>query len=135
MTARYLLDTNIISDMVKHPSGVVSQRIAQIGETQICTSVIVASELTFGVEKKASQRLSRQLEIILKKLPILPLTPEVRWQYAKIRTFLEHAGTPIGPNDLFIAAHAVTLDLTLVTDNIQEFSRVPKLTVENWLRA
>ncbi len=133
MTYQYLLDTNIISDLVRHPQGLVFQRIATVGENSICTNIIVACELRFGAVKSGSPRLVQQLESILNALPILSLDPPVDRHYAEIRTYLEQAGTPIGPNDLPIAAHALDLKLTLVTANISEFNRVPALSVENWL--
>ena len=133
MTYQYLLDTNILSDLVKHPQGKVFQRIAKVGEDSICTSIIVACELRFGAVKSGSSRLMQQLENILAVLPILPLKPPVDQHYATIRTHLEQAGTPIGPNDLVIAAHALALDLTLITANTREFERVPALNLDNWL--
>ena len=133
MTYRYLLDTNILSDLVRHPQGVVFQRIAAVGEDSVCTSIVVACELRFGAAKSGSSRLVHQLEHILEVLPVLPLEPPVELHYAEIRTHLEQAGTPIGPNDLLIAAHALALDLTLVTANTREFERVPTLSLNNWL--
>ncbi len=134
MSYQYLLDTNILSDLVKHPSGVVARRIAEVGEEQICTSIIVACELRFGVEKSGSIRLAHSLEQILAAIEILPLEIPCETSYAKIRTHLEQAGTPIGPNDLLIAAQALTFNLSVVTGNEREFSRVPGLKVENWLK-
>jgi len=118
---------------VKHPQGMVFQKIVTIGEDNICTSIIVACELRFGAAKSGSPRLVEQLGYILNMLPILPLESPVEDHYAVIRKELEQAGTPIGPNDLLIAAHALSLNLTLVTANIREFQRVPTLRVENWL--
>jgi tRNA(fMet)-specific endonuclease VapC len=133
MTYQYLLDTNILSDLVKHPQGLVFQRIATVGEDRICTSIIVACELRFGVLKGGSSRLINQLERILAVLPVLPLVPPVDRHYAVIRKHLEQAGTPIGPNDLIIAAHTLAMNLTLVTANTREFQRVPGLSLHNWL--
>lgn len=133
MTYQYLLDTNILSDLVRHPQGMVFQRIATVGEDSVCTSIIVVCELRFGAAKSGSSRLAQQLELILKVLPVLPLEPPVDQHYAAIRTHLERAGTPIGPNDLLIAAHVLALDLTLVTANTREFERVPALSLDNWL--
>ncbi len=133
MTYQYLLDTNILSDLVKHPQGQVFQRIAEVGEDSICTSIIVACELRFRSVKSGSSRLMQQLENILAVLPVLPLEPPVDQHYATIRNHLEQAGTPIGPNDLVIAAHALALDLTLITANTREFERVPALNLDNWL--
>lgn len=103
MTYRYLLDTNILSDLVRHPQGLIFQRIITAGEDSVCTSIVVACELRFGATKSGSSRLVHQLERILEILPILPLEPPADQYYAEIRTHLERAGTPIGPNDLLIA--------------------------------
>lgn len=130
---RYLLDTNILSDLIRNPQGQVAARIAQVHEDNVCTSLIVASELRFGAAKRGSERLSRQLEVVLAVIDVLPLqTPSDR-HYADLRLTLERAGTPIGPNDMLIAAHALSLGVTLVTANLREFRRVPGLSVENWL--
>lgn len=133
MNYLYLLDTNIISDLVRHPHGSVFQHITEVGEEKICTSIVVACELRFGAAKSGSRRLAQQLEKILNVIEILPLETPSETYYAKIRTYLEQAGTPIGANDLLIAAHALTLNLIVVTANIREFSRCPDLKVENWL--
>lgn len=130
---RYLLDTNIVSDLVRHPAGSVMQHIAGLGAEQVCISIVVACEVRFGAAKSGSQRLARQLELVLGQLETLPLEAPVEEHYADIRNMLERMGTPIGPNDLLIAAHARALGLTLVTDNVREFSRVSGLVVENWL--
>jgi tRNA(fMet)-specific endonuclease VapC len=100
MTYQYLLDTNILSDLVRHPQGRVFQHIVDVGEDRVCTSIIVACELRFGVVKSSSSRLVQQLELILEVLTVLPLESPVDKFYAAIRTHLEQAGTPIGPNDL-----------------------------------
>ncbi|MBW4693510.1 MAG: type II toxin-antitoxin system VapC family toxin [Lyngbya sp. HA4199-MV5] len=133
MTYQYLLDTNILSDLVKHPQGRVFQQIATIEEGSVCTSIIVACERRFGAVKSGSSRLTQQLERILEVLPVLPLKPPVDECYAAIRTHLEQAGTPIGANDLLIAAHDLALDITLITANTREFEHVPALRSENWL--
>ena len=129
----YLLDTNIISDLVHEPQGRVMRRIAQVGEESVCTSIIVASELWFGAEKRASERLTRQLEKILSVLVVLPFETPAERQYGQLRAHLQKKGQLIGGNDLFIAAHALSLSLTLVTANEGEFIPVPGLPVENWL--
>lgn len=133
LNLQYLLDTNIISELVRNPQGIIKDRIAVIGEDAICTSIIVSSELHFGVEKKGSNRLRNQLETILSALVILPLEEPADRQYAVLRSNLEKTGTPVGPNDMLIAAQAISLGLTLVTANIREFSLVQGLAVENWL--
>lgn len=132
-TKRYLLDTNILSDLVRHPDGAIFRRILEVGEDTVCTSLIVAAELRYGALKKGSARLSAQLEKILSALDILPLESLTDACYAEVRQALEKAGSPIGANDTLIAAHAIALGLTLVTDNRREFERVPGLDVANWL--
>lgn len=131
---KYLLDTNIVSDLVRFPQGTCAERIAAIGQTNVCTSIIVAAELRYGATKKRASRLTRQLEIVLGALEVLPFKPPADTTYGAVRAKLETAGTPIGGNDLFIAAHALALGATLITDNVRDFSRVPGLKVENWLR-
>ena len=133
MNYLYLLDTNIISDLVRHPCGLVFQPITEVGEEKIGTSIVVAGELRFGAAKSGSKRLAQQLEKVLNVIEILPLESPSETHYAKIRTYLEPAGTPIGANDLLIAAPALTLNLIVVTANIKEFSRCLDLKVENWL--
>ena len=131
---RYLLDTNIISDLVRNPRGPVTDRIRHVGEASICTSIIVAAELRFGAAKKASPRLARQVGSILDAFDVLPFEAPADSVYANLRTELERRGQPIGGNDLLLAAQAVALGLTLVTDNLREFSRVGQVRCENWLR-
>lgn len=131
---RYLLDTNILSDLIRNPQGQVATRIERVREDNVCTSLIVASELRFGAAKRGSERLSRQLEVVLAVIDVLPLQAPSDRHYADLRLALERAGTPIGPNDMLIAAHALSIGATLVTANVGEFSRVPGLLIENWLQ-
>jgi len=128
-----MLDTNIISDMVRNPFGQVAQRIEEIGYHDICTSIIVAAELRYGCAKKGSPKLLARVESILETIPILPLDVPVDGEYGGIRAELEAAGQTIGLNDLLIGAHAYALKLTLVTDNTREFCRIRGLDVQNWL--
>lgn len=132
---RYLLDTNIVSDLVRNPQGRSAQRIRAVGETQVCTSIIVAAELRYGAAKKGSPRLTRQLEAVLAVLEVLPFEAPADVTYGELRARLEQAGLPIGGNDLLIAAQAVALDCAVVTDNEREFGRIEGLRSENWLRA
>ena len=131
---RYLLDTNIVSELVRNPQGKVAEQILKLGERKVCTSIIVAAELRYGAEKKQSPRLSAQLEAVLGALEILPLEKPADASYGSLRAQLERAGKPIGANDLLIAAQALALGYTVVTDNEKEFSRVRQLNLENWLR-
>ena len=131
---RFLLDTNIVSDLVRRPQGVVAERIQRIGEASVATSIIVAAELRFGAAKKGSQRLTERIDAILGVLEILPFEPPADAAYGAIRANLEKAGRSIGANDLLIAAHALTLGHTLVTDNERDFRPVQGLSMVNWLR-
>jgi len=135
MSYSYLLDTNILSDFIKYPTGRIFSQIQDVGEEKICTSIIVACELRFGAEKSNSLRLKQRIELAFSIIPVLPLMPDVDDNYATIRTHLERQGTPIGSNDSLITVQAFTLNLTLVTANVREFSRVPNLKVENWLKS
>jgi tRNA(fMet)-specific endonuclease VapC len=130
----FLLDTNILSDLVRHPRGRIFDRIKEVKEQNICTSIVVAAELRYGAAKKASPRLTMQLEAILHAIDVLAFEQPADTAYGELRTRLERAGQSIGANDLLIAAHALALDHTMVTDNEREFSRVKDLRVENWLR-
>ncbi|MDP2270697.1 MAG: type II toxin-antitoxin system VapC family toxin [Archangium sp.] len=131
---RFSLDTNVVADLVRNPAGVVAQRIAEVGEARVAVSIIVACELRFGAAKSGSAKLARRVEEILAAVETLPLAPPADLAYARARRALETKGPPIGPNDLLIAAQARALDLTVVTDNVSEFRRVPGLDVVNWLR-
>jgi tRNA(fMet)-specific endonuclease VapC len=129
----YLLDTNVISDIVRHPQGRIAEKIRAVGEDQICTSIIVAAELRYGTTKKGSARLATQLETVLGALHILPFDAPADRAYGSIRSQLEQVGRPMGGNDLLIVAQAVALGYTLVSDD-RGFARVKGLALENWLR-
>lgn len=129
----YLLDTNILSDLVRRPQGPVADKISEVGEDAVATSIVVAAELRFGAEKKGSPQLSARVASILNAIKILPLEPPADATYAGLRAELERRGTPIGANDMLIAAHALALDYVLVTSNVGEFERVHGLRTENWL--
>lgn len=131
---RYLLDTNVVSDLIRNPEGRVAQHISEVGEAQVCTSIVVAAELRYGAAKKGSPRLTAQLEAVLGALKVLPFEARADAAYGLLRARLERAGRPIGGNDLLIAAQAVALGYTIVTDNRREFARIDGLPRENWLR-
>ena len=133
MSPAFLLDTNILSDLIRHPRGAVAARIAAAGEDAVCISIVVAAELRFGAAKASSAELASRVDQILSALDVLPLEVPADRCYGEIRARLTRQGALIGPNDLLIAAHALSLGLTLVTANTGEFSRVPGLKVENWL--
>lgn len=130
---RYLLDTSILSDLIKNPDGPAAKRLFAEGEQAVSTSIIVACELRYGVQKGVSSVLKERVEGLLERIPVLSLKAGADQFYGVIRAELERAGTPIGYNDCLIAAHARSLDLILVTGNVKEFSRVSGLQVENWL--
>jgi tRNA(fMet)-specific endonuclease VapC len=131
---RYLLDTNIVSDLVRNPQGRIAQHIRKIGEGQVCTSIIVAAELRYGAAKKQSARLTAQLQAVLGAIEVLPLEAPADTTYGALRARLEKAGRPIGANDLLIAAQTLALGYTIVTDNEKEFAQIKDLPRENWLR-
>ena len=131
---RYLLDTNVVSALVRDPRGAVTKRLRRVGEANVFTSIIVAAELRYGALKKGSPRLLAQLETVLGVLEVAPFDGPADAAYAEIRFRLEKAGVPIGGNDMLIAAHALSLECTLVSDNQREFERVKGLEIENWLR-
>jgi tRNA(fMet)-specific endonuclease VapC len=128
-----MLDTNIISDLIRNPQGRAAKRIAKLGEDNICTSIIVAAELRYGCAKSGSKRLLKAVEDLLGEINVLPFEVPADTEYGGIRAELEAAGKPIGGNDLLIAAHAYATGATIVTANIGEFKRIRGLNVENWL--
>lgn len=130
---RYMLDTNIISDLIRNPQGRAAKRIGKVGEDAICTSVIVAAELRYGCAKSGSKRLLKAVEDLLGEISVLPFDVPADAEYGAIRSELEVSGTPIGSNDLLIAAHAYATGTTIVTANVDEFKRIRGLKVENWL--
>ncbi len=131
---RFLLDTNILSDLVRRPRGQIRDRIKDVGEQNVCTSIVVAAELRYGAAKRGSSRLTMQLEAVLDVIDVLALEQPADAVYGELRARLERVGQSIGANDLLIAAHALALGHTVVTDNEREFSRIDDLRVDNWLR-
>ena len=129
----WMLDTNALSELIRNPGGPLVQRLAAVAPDSVCTSIVVACELRFGAQRKGSATLTQRVEQLLAALVVLPFDEPADEHYAGIRTALERAGTPIGSHDLFIAAHARSRGLTLVTHNLREFARVPGLKVEDWL--
>jgi tRNA(fMet)-specific endonuclease VapC len=130
----YLLDTNILSDLVATPQGRIARRVHEVGEGLVFTSIIAAGELRYGAERRGSPRLTVQVEAVLNSMEVLALELPVDRVYAALRTRLERTGQVISNNDLLIAAHALALGYTVVTDNEHEFRRIEELAVENWLR-
>lgn len=128
-----MLDTNIVSDLIRNPQGKVAKRIAKLGEDNICISIIVAAELRYGCAKSGSKRLLKAVEDLLGEINVLAFEVPADTEYGGIRAKLEAAGKPIGGNDLLIAAHACATGATIVTANTSEFKRILGLNVENWL--
>lgn len=130
-----MLDTNILSEALRNPFGRLSGQIEKFRSGLVCTSAIVASEMRYGAAKKGSPALVERVNATLQQISVLPYDKAAAVHYALIRADLERRGEIIGWGDLFIAAHARSLGLTLVTANVREFTRVPDLKVENWLEA
>jgi tRNA(fMet)-specific endonuclease VapC len=131
---QYMLDTDIVSDLMKDPNGKVARRVDELGdETALAISIITAAELRFGLAKRPSRRLQRRLGTVLAIIDILPFEEPADAVYARLRTDLERRGQIIGGNDLLIAAHAVAAGHVLVSGNEREFGRVEGLALENWL--
>jgi len=130
---RYLLDTNILTDLIKNPAGRVRQRISDVGEENICTSIVVACELRFGARKKNAPVLTKRVDLLLQTIEVMPLDSDADRTYAEVRTMLEEAGRSSGANDMLIGAHALNENCVMVTHNPSEFKNIKGLTVEDWL--
>lgn len=134
MDLTYLLDTNICIYIARHRPPEVAQRFASLEVGQVGMSVVTYGELHSGAMKSQQREQAlAKLTQLLEFIPVMPMSEAVGIRYGEIRSYLELAGTPIGNNDLWIAAHAVDLGITLVTNNLREFERVPGLKVENWV--
>ena len=130
---QYLLDTNILSDLMDNLRGNARRRLGEVGYQATCTSIIVAGELRYGAVRRQSDRLNNRVEAILAQIAVIDFSPDADRHYAHLRYQLERQGTPIGSNDILIAAHALVLDCILVTANTREFARIEGLRLENWL--
>ena len=130
----YMLDTNICIYVIKHKPETVFQKLQNINPEDVCISSVTYAELVHGVEKSAAVEKNRlALSMLLANLEILDFDVDAADCYGKIRAALEKKGTPIGPLDMMIAAHAQSLGYTVVTNNVKEFSRVSALQIENWV--
>ena len=127
-----MLDTNALSELIRNPQGILAQRLNALEPDTVCTSIVAACELRFGARRKGSAPLTQRVELLLQALTVLPLDTPADEHYADTRATLERSGTPIGSHDLFIAAHARSRGMTLLTRSPREFQRVPGLTVEDW---
>lgn len=129
---QFMLDTNIVSAIVRDPRGKVFQKLLDVGEENVFISIITHGEIWYGVKKNGSEQLYRKVSAVTRRLYVAPLSLPVDQRYGEVRLALRQ-GKNIGQNDLWIAAHALALDAVLVTGNTGEFSRVPGLKIENWL--
>jgi tRNA(fMet)-specific endonuclease VapC len=133
---RYMLDTDICSYVMKRSNDQLLKRLQKVPVSDVCISVITKSELLYGVEISPRQRQDEvALSVFLGYVEVLDFPDKASQHYAQIRIHLKKLGTMIGGNDLFIAAHARSLGLTLVTHNTREFGRVPRLATEDWTKA
>jgi tRNA(fMet)-specific endonuclease VapC len=131
--AVYMIDTDISSYIMKRSDAAVLRKLAGIPVADVSVSAITKSELIYGVEiSQQRQRNQAALDAYLRHVQVLDFPSEAAAHYAQIRAALKRRGTMIGANDLFIAAHARSLGLTLVTNNTREFRRVHGLAIENW---
>jgi tRNA(fMet)-specific endonuclease VapC len=134
---KYLLDTNIVSYFLSDASAALTQRILDSTPDTLAISIISAGELRYGLSKLPRSRrateLAQRLNAVLTAIAVMPLPAEAAQHYGQTRAHLASSGTPIGGNDLWIAAHALAHNMTLVTNNVGEFQRVQGLPVENWL--
>ena len=135
MALRYLLDTNICIHIRRRRPPEVRARFSRLGTGEAGISLITYGELMYGAAKlnPAPPRAAERIQEFLDLIEILPLPIEAGRKYGEIRAFLESKGETIGNNDLWIAAHAICADLTIVTNNNREFRRVPDLKIENWV--
>ncbi len=133
--SRYMLDTDTCSYIMKRSNDALLKRLRRTPVNDVCISVITKSELLYGVEvSPRRQQDEAALDAFLRYIEVLDFPDEAAPHYAKIRAELKRRGTMIGANDLFIAAHARSLGLKLVTNNTSEFGHVPNLAIENWTR-
>jgi tRNA(fMet)-specific endonuclease VapC len=129
----YLLDTNIFSNMVLYPKGPAALKAATLSNTEVAISIVVASEIRFGLARNGSMRSAQMVKAMLEAIVVLPLDKPTDEIYGTIRADLQRRGKALGPNDMLIAAHALALDATLVSDDAG-FAGVAGLKLENWMR-
>ena len=132
---KYLLDTNVCVDYLNGRFPRVVQRIQSCSPEDLSVSSVAVAELRFGAEKSTHrQRNHERLDVFLADVQCVDFDADAALVYGRIRTALERRGAVIGPYDLQIAAHALSLSVVLVSDNVREFRRVSGLRVENWRR-
>ncbi len=129
----WMLDTHVLSELIRDPRGLVMQRLSDVAPNVVCPRIVVACELRFGAQRKGSAVLTERVNALLDPMAVLPFDEPADAHYVDIRATLECAGTPISSHDMLIAAHARSRTLTPVTHKLREFQRVPGLKVEDWL--
>jgi tRNA(fMet)-specific endonuclease VapC len=133
---KYLLDTNVCVDYLTGRFPQVVRRIQRSAPEDLCLSSIVIAELRYGADKSGKPGRNHQLlDVMTGEIPARDFDSAAASVYGKVRATLEKKGRPIGPNDMLVAAHALSLGLVLVSDNVTEFKRVAGLKLENWRNA
>lgn len=133
MKIRFMLDTNMVIYIIKHKPASVLERFRKYDPAEFCISPITLAEMQYGISKSSKPEKNQMaLASFLSNIAVLPFEDDAAVEYGDIRAGLEKKDTPIGSNDMLIAAHARSLDLTVVTNNTKEFARVPGLKLENW---
>ncbi len=127
-----MLDTDTVSYAIKG-HGQVGTRMVQHPPSQLCLSAITLAELRYRADHKDSTKLHRLIDAFVQPLSVLPIDAEVAARYGKLATLLRQQGTPIGAFDTLVAAHTLVASLTLVTNNLRHFERVPGLRAESWV--
>ena len=131
---KYMLDTNVCIHIMKNKPLSVMERFRQHESSDVCISSITYAELCHGIDKSRNREQNRlALSVFLAGIQIIPFDARAAIQFGSLCTRLELAGTPIGVMDTLIASHALSVGLTVVTNNTREFSRVPGLPVEDWV--
>lgn len=134
MPVLYLLDTNTVAFHIRQSSPQLVRRMRRIQAAKLALSVVTEMEIRYGLVRNPGLRIAPLVESFLDGITILPLTSAVARAYAETRAILDRAGTPIGPMDLMIGSHALALGATLITSNLGEFRRIPRLRCEDWTR-
>jgi tRNA(fMet)-specific endonuclease VapC len=134
VAARFLLDTNTVAFHIRRSSPALQRRLRRTRADRVALSVVTEMEIRYGLARNPRLRSAGLVEEFLEGITILPIGSEVAREYGRIRALLEAKGTPIGPLDLMIAAHALALGASVVTSNTREFRRVPGLRCLDWTR-
>jgi tRNA(fMet)-specific endonuclease VapC len=134
LTIRYLLDTNIVSFHIRESSAALQRRLRRVSASTVALSVVTEMEVRYGLARNPRLRVADLVEEFLTGFTILPLDSAVARKYAQVRAELDSKGTPIGPLDLMIGAHALSIGATLVTNNVRELRRIRGLRVVDWTR-